>query len=83
MWHLSSGLGEVSWFDFTNAIIEIVNRKKINYLIEKPTIRAIDSDLLITPSKQPRYSAYHIQVENIKCKTSFWRNQLESCLSEI
>lgn len=83
-YHLSD-VGEVSWFDFANAIIEIVNRKKMNYLIEKPTIRAIDSDLLITPSKQPRYSALSTsKVEKIlNVRPVFWRNQLESCLSEI
>ncbi|PPR79179.1 MAG: dTDP-4-dehydrorhamnose reductase [Alphaproteobacteria bacterium MarineAlpha2_Bin1] len=84
VYHLSDE-GEVSWFDFANAIIEIIGRKKSSYLKEKPIIRAIDSDLLLSPTKQPRYSALSTsKAEKIlSVRPVFWRNQLESCLSEI
>ena len=83
-YHLSDS-GEVSWYDFANAIIEIIDKKNLKNFNEKPIIRAIDSDLLITQTKQPRYSALSTyKVEKIlSVKPVFWRNQLESCLSEI
>ena len=83
--HLSD-IGEVSWYDFANAIIDLVDRKKLNLPIsKKPTIRAIDSDLIVTPAKQPRYSALSTsKAEKILGITpTFWKNELESCLNEI
>ena len=83
-YHLSD-YGEVSWYDFASAIIEIIEKKKINLLNEKPTIRAIDSDVFVSPTKQPRYSALSTSKieKNLCIKPVFWKKQLESCLSEI
>ena len=83
-YHLSD-YGEVSWYDFASAIIEIIEKKKINLLNEKPTIRAIDSDVFVSPTKQPRYSALSTSKieKNLYIKPVFWKKQLESCLSEI
>ncbi len=83
-YHLSD-LGEASWYDFANAIVEIIDREKTNFLNEKPVIRAIDSDIFVSQAKQPKYSVLSTSKieKNFSITPVFWKKQLESCLSEI
>ena len=85
VYHLAAK-GEVSWYDFAEAVVEYIDWSKAEWDYEKkPILRAVDADLVPSPAKQPRYSALStIKAEqDFGIETTFWVDQLKDCLKEF
>jgi len=79
-------IGEVSWYDYAKSVIKIVDKEKVGWPVDKKlTLRPVDSDILATQAKRPRYSALStLKAEKVfNVKPTFWLDQLRSCLKEL
>ena len=83
--HLCS-IGEVSWHDVAEAVVELIDKSRAGWpLNNRPTLRAVDADLVATPARQPRYSALSTRKgeKTFGFKPTYWRDQLKDCLSGL
>tara|TARA_B100000686_G_C16617149_1_gene877133 strand:+ start:60 stop:968 length:909 start_codon:yes stop_codon:yes gene_type:complete len=78
--------GEASWYDFAEAVVEHIDRSKVQWNYEKkPILRAVDADLVPSIAKLPRYSVLStLKTEKeFGISPTFWVEQLKECLNEF
>ena len=85
LYHISSA-GEASWYTFSKIVVEVLdNRQSVWPKGKRPTLRAVDADMVPTRARRPRYSV----LSSEKAKSTFgvstthWAEQLKACLAEL